>query len=118
MKRARPDRPRRLAALIQESLGRHLTRDVRDPRIGFVTVTGVEVAPDASVATIRVSVMGSDDEKNAAVQGLESARGYLRTQLAQELKLRNTPELRFRLDRGLEHARRINELLSQLHPEE
>ncbi len=82
--------------------------------MGFVTVTDVSVSPDISHATVQVSVMGSDDDKARALDGLNSAKGFLRSHLAGTLKLRVTPELHFSLDRGLEHARRIDELLDGL----
>ena len=110
----RRHRTQRIAARIQALLGEAIPRRVRDPRVGFVTVTGVEVSPDVSHAVVRVSVMGSDDEKERAMEGLASARGYLRTRLARTLGLRVAPELHFILDRGLEHATRIDELLDRL----
>lgn len=114
MKRAPHHRPERLAALLQETLAEALATQVKDPRVGFVTLTGVTVSPDGGHAAVRVSVMGSEEEKATALQGLESARGFLRTHLAGVLKLRTVPELHFQLDRGLEHAQRINQLLAEL----
>jgi ribosome-binding factor A len=107
-------RPERVAELIRQSVAAFLTGGVRDPRIGFVTVTGVEVTPDLSHATVNVSVMGSDEEKATSLEGLGSAARYLRAQLAKELPLRTCPELHFRLDRGIEHAQRINQVLKDL----
>lgn len=104
----------RLAALLRETLARALTAQVRDPRVGFVTITGVVMSPDATHATVRVSVMGTEEQKASAMAGLDSARGFLRTHVARALRLRSTPELHFRLDRGLEHAQRINQLLTEL----
>jgi ribosome-binding factor A len=117
MKRGHRHRPERLAALIQETLAAALATRVKDPRVGFVTITGVEVTPDGQHATVRFSVMGSEDEKARALEGLEHARGFLRTHLAAQLDTRVTPELRFELDRGLEHAQRIDELLGRLRRE-
>lgn len=117
MKRSRRHRVERLAALIRETLATALTTQLKDPRIGFVTITGVEVTPDGQHATVRFSVLGSDEDKGRAVEGLEHARGFLRSHLATRLELRTTPELRFELDRGLEHARRIDELLDGLRTE-
>lgn len=114
MRRAPRHRPERLAALLQETLAQALATHLKDPRVGFVTVTGVTVSPDGSHAVVRVSVMGTGDEKASAMAGLDSARGFLRTHLAGALSLRTIPELHFQLDRGLEHAQRINQLLAQL----
>lgn len=118
MARAPKHRPERIAGLIQETVAAALAKEVKDPRVGFVTVTGVTVSPDGGHATVRVSVMGTDDEKTRALAGLESARGFLRSHLARSLTLRTTPDLRFELDRGLEHAAHIERLLAQIrHPE-
>lgn len=114
MTRSHRHRPERVAALIQETVADALATSVKDPRVGFVTITGVAVSPDATHATIRVSVMGSDEDKARALEGLESARGYLRTHVAQTLTLRVAPELHFVLDRGLEHAQRIDQILQQI----
>jgi ribosome-binding factor A len=114
MTRSHRHRPERLAALVQETLAAALTTTLKDPRIGFVTITGVQVTADCQHATVRVSVLGTDEEKGRALEGLEHARGFLRTYLAERLELRVIPELRFELDRGLEHARRIETLLEQL----
>jgi ribosome-binding factor A len=107
-------RPERVGELIRQTVGEFLTGNVRDPRIGFVTVTGVEVSPDLSHANVRVSVMGSDEEKAKSLEGLASAARYLRAQLARELRLRTSPELHFHLDRGIEHAQRIDRVLKEL----
>src|SRR5712691_12395600 len=114
MKQRPTHRPERLAELIRQTVAAFLTGNVRDPRIGFVTVTGVEVSADLSHAAVRVSVMGSDEEKARSLEGLTSAAGFLRAQLARRLTLRTTPELRFQLDRGLEHAQQIDRVLKEL----
>jgi len=107
-------RPERVGELIRQTVAAFLTGDVRDPRIGFVTVTGVEVTTDLSHAAVRVSVMGSEEEKARSLEGLASAAGFLRAQLSLQLALRTTPELRFQLDRGLEHAQQIDKVLKEL----
>ncbi len=115
MRGARPShRPERLAELVRETVAGFLTGGVRDPRIGFVTVTGVDVSADLQHARVRVSVMGTEEEKARSLEGLESAAGFLRAQLSRELRLRTSPELHFALDRGLEHAQQIDRLLQQL----
>lgn len=114
MMRRPSHRPERVAEVIRQTVAEFLTSNVRDPRIGFVTVTAVEVSADLAHARVRVSVMGSDAEKAKSLEGLESAARFLRAQLARELHLRVTPELRFELDRGLEHALRIDQVLKQL----
>jgi len=113
MKR-RSHRPERVSEMVRHAVGAFLTGDVRDPRIGFVTVTAVEVSPDLSHANVRVSVLGTDEEKARSLEGLASAARYLRAQLSKELHLRTSPELHFHLDRGIEHAQRIDRVLKEL----
>jgi ribosome-binding factor A len=107
-------RPERVAALIHETLAAAVSNLLKDPRVGFATVTGVTVTPDIAHAEVRVSVMGSEQEKAEAMAGLASATGFLRTHLARTLTLRAAPELHFVLDRGMEHAQRIDRLLDDL----
>jgi ribosome-binding factor A len=107
-------RPERVSELIRQAVGQFLTGDVRDPRIGFVTVIGVDVSADLSHANVRVSVMGTEEEKAQSLVGLASAARYLRAQLSGDLHLRTSPELHFHLDRGLEHAQRIDQVLKEL----
>lgn len=114
MMRRPSHRPERVGEVIRQIVAEFLTSAVRDPRIGFVTVTAVTVSGDLAHARVRVSVMGADDEKAKTLEGLESAARFLRSELARQLHLRVTPELRFELDRGLEHALRIDEVLKRL----
>jgi ribosome-binding factor A len=107
-------RPERVAEAIRQTVAAFLTGNARDPRIGFVTVTAVEVSADLGHARVRVSVMGSEEDKATSLLGLASAARFLRTQLGRDLALRVTPELRFELDRGLDHAQRIDQVLRQL----
>ncbi|MGH7538428.1 MAG: 30S ribosome-binding factor RbfA [Gemmatimonadales bacterium] len=111
-------RPERVGELIRQSVAEFLTGNVRDPRIGFVTVTGVEVSADLAHATVRVSVMGSEEEKTKSLEGLASAARFLRASLSRTLRLRTNPELHFRLDRGLEHAQQIDRVLKELKENE
>lgn len=107
-------RPERTAALLKETIAVALMSQVKDPRVGFVTVTAVEVSRDVSVARVKISVLGDEDEKARALEGVKSASGFLRSLVARELKLRSVPELRFELDTGLEHAARVNEIFAEL----
>ncbi len=107
-------RPERLATLIRESLAEALVTELKDPRVGFVTITGASVSPDGSHATIRVSPMGSAEEKKRAMEGLSSARGFLRTHLARKLNMRNAPQLHIVLDDSLEYANKIDTILRDL----
>jgi ribosome-binding factor A len=110
-------RPEQVAETVRQLVAEALLTQLRDPRIGFVTVTAVEVTNDLSYATVRVSVMGDDEAKARALEGLESAAGFLRGRLSKVLSSRIVPEIRFELDRGLEHAQRIESILSELRRE-
>jgi ribosome-binding factor A len=107
-------RPDQVGETIRQVIADALLTELRDPRIGFVTVTGVRVTNDLSVATVRVSIMGSEPERSAALEGLESAAGFLRSRAGRALTARVVPEIRFELDRGADHAARINQILADL----
>jgi ribosome-binding factor A len=110
-------RPDQVAETVRQVIAELLLTELRDPRIGFVTVTSVEVTNDLSVATVRVSVMGEETERVEALKGLESAAGFLRGRVGKVLTTRIIPEIRFELDRGLEHAAKINRILGELRTE-
>ena len=111
-------RPEQMAETLRQVITESLMREVRDPRVGFLTVTGVLVSNDLSHARVMVSVPGEDAEKARAIEGLQSAAGFLRSRAARALTTRTVPELHFELDRGLEHAARINELLNTIRQED
>jgi ribosome-binding factor A len=110
-------RPEQVAETLRQVIADALTRDVRDPRVGFVTLTGVLVTNDLSHARIMVTVPGEEADKTRALEGLQSAAGFLRSRAARSLSTRSVPELHFELDRGLEHAARISELLNDIRRE-
>jgi ribosome-binding factor A len=107
-----------MAETLRQVITDALAREVRDPRVGFVTVTAVLVSNDLSHARVMVSAPGEDADKARALEGLQSAAGFLRTRAARALTTRTVPELHFELDRGLEHAARINELLNTIKRED
>lgn len=105
----------RVAEAIREVVARFLTEGVKDPRIvGFVTVTGVDVTKDLRHARVFVSVMATDEERARTLEGLASLAAHLRSHVARAVRLRLAPELEFRLDKSVEHAARIETLLTQL----
>jgi len=110
-------RTQRIGDLIRAELAVLLQREIRDPRVRLATVSHVEVSRDLRHAVVRVSALGEESQRAAAVEGLEHARGFLRRELAHRLSLRFTPELRFVLDRGAEHSQAISELLDGLSTE-
>ena len=105
------DRMRRVDEAIREVLSDAITTDLKDPRVGFVTVTAVETSPDLRHARVHVSVMGTDAEKRRTLDGLRSAHGYLQGRVAGELRLKHTPALDFAMDETAERAARITRLL-------
>jgi ribosome-binding factor A len=104
----------RVNQLIKEEISLVLQHELKDPRLGFVTVTGVETSKDLRQAKVFVSVLGSDDQWAASFGALTSARGFVRNWLRHHLDLRVTPELVFRPDHSMEHAARIQHLLRHL----
>lgn len=110
-------RPGQVAELVRQVVAEALLREVRDPRIALVTVTGVRVTPDLSRARVAVIVHGTAEQRKEALAGLDHAAGFLRGQVARALATRTTPELVFEIDRGVEHAARIDELLANLKRE-
>jgi ribosome-binding factor A len=111
---------RRRLARLNEQLKRELAElvrtGVRDPRVGLVTVTAVEVTNDLSVARVFVQITGSEDDVTEALDGLSAAAPFLRSELGKELTIRRIPELRFQRDESLEHAMRIEKILSDVLP--
>lgn len=115
--RARPGRmrPDRVADMIRAELSEILQREVKDPRVRLSTISTVQVTRDLAHAKVLVSVLGTDPERDACIQALRKAQGFLRSALASRLRLRTTPELHFELDRGAEYSQRIEEILDSLH---
>jgi ribosome-binding factor A len=109
-------RMRRVNEAVREVLSAHID-DLKDPRIGFVTVTAVETSPDLSHARVYVSVLGDDAERGEALAGLQSAAGFLQSKLGAELTMKRTPTLQFLYDESIDHGMRINELLDDGDPQ-
>lgn len=110
-------RVEQVADLLRAELSELLQREVRDPRIGFVTITGVDVSPDLRNARVHVSCYGSDAEQRESVKALQHAAGFLRSALGARLRLRTVPQLNFRLDRSMAEAEEVQRALLQLAPE-
>ena len=107
-------RPDQVAEVVRQVVAEALLREVRDPRIQMVTITGIEVSPDLSYARILVTVHGDEAERDLALEGLERASGFLRSRVARALSTRITPALTFVADRGQEHAAKIEAILGAL----
>ena len=110
-------RTEKVQKLARQVLG-ELIGELKDPRIGFATVTTVRVSPDLRHARVWVSVMGTEEEQKATIEGLESAKPRLRKELGHQMRLKYLPELVFELDQQIGEALRVEELLHKLHEEE
>jgi ribosome-binding factor A len=104
----------RVNQLIKEEISTLLQRELKDPRLGFVTVTEVETSKDLRSAKVFVSVLGDERQWTASLAALASARGFVRNWLRQHLDLRVTPDIDFRADHSMEHAAKIQSLLKQV----
>lgn len=105
-------RGHRVAQLVQQELGRLLVEGLKDPRIGFTTVTEVRLTPDLRAGEVYVSVIGQDAERQESLAGLKAAAGFLRRALGQRLQLRYVPHLNFVLDITLDQAQRLEAVLA------
>lgn len=110
-------RQEKVQKLARKVLGELIT-ELKDPRVGFTTVTAVRVTPDLRHARVFVSVLGTSEEQERTMQGLESAKPRLRSELGHEMRLKFTPELVFELDHVEETATRVEDLLRQIHESE
>ncbi len=108
----------RVNQLFKEAISELLQRELKDPRLGFVTVTDVEVSKDLRTAKVYVSVFGTDEEWRASLTALESGKGFIRNWLRQHLTLRIIPTLTFYPDRSMAHAASIQSLLAELKARE
>jgi ribosome-binding factor A len=110
-------RSERVADLVRKEISEMLVRTVKDPRIGFVTITRVTVTDDCRSARIYYSVVGSPDEREQSLEGLNSAKGYIRRELGHRMKLKYTPEIVFQFDPSVEYAVHMGELIHHLQEE-
>ena len=107
------DRMRRVDEAMREVLSGAITSELKDPRVGFVTVTSVDTAPDLRHARVYVSVLGTDPVRRRSLDGLRSAHGYLQRRVAEELHLKHTPTLAFEYDDTTDRGQRISELIDR-----
>lgn len=105
------DRMRRVNEAVREVLSARLVEGLKDPRIGFVTVTSVDTSPDLRHARVYVSVLGDDAQRDATLAGLASAHGVLQQAIATELRMKRTPTLEFVFDESIDRGMRISKLL-------
>jgi ribosome-binding factor A len=111
-------RPQRVALQIQHEISLMIFRDMKDRRIGFVTVTGVQISPDLRHAKVFVSLMGSEDEKNESLAVLNHATGWVRHELGQRIRMKFLPEIIFLTDTSQEYGERIDRLIDEIREHE
>ncbi|MCX5678483.1 MAG: 30S ribosome-binding factor RbfA [Candidatus Omnitrophica bacterium] len=107
----------RVQEAIRQEVSKILHDEIRDPRLGFLTITGVELTKDLRYARIYFSVLGEDKDKKLALKGLNSAKGYIKGLLGDRVKLRYMPEIEFKIDETLERTQRIYELFDKIKKE-
>jgi ribosome-binding factor A len=111
------DRMRRVNAAVREVLS-EAVGELKDPRIGFVTITGVETTTDLRQAVVFVSVLGSERKREQSIDGLQAAHGLLQARIARELRLKRTPQLTFEYDPSVERGVRMTQLIDELAPDD
>jgi ribosome-binding factor A len=108
-------RPQRLALQIQQEISLMISRNMKDRRVGFVTVTGVQMSPDLRHAKIFISLMGSESEKKESLEALNHATGWMRHELGQKIRTRFLPELIFLMDTSQDYGNHIDSLIAEIH---
>jgi ribosome-binding factor A len=109
------ERMRRVNESLRQVLSEALL-ELKDPRIGFVTVTGVQASSDLRHATVYVSVLGNEKKRLKSMSGLDAAHGVLQARISRELRMKRTPQLEFEYDRTVEHGVRMSKLIDELAP--
>ena len=110
-------RPERIASEMREIISTIIVEEIKDPRIGFITITRIEVTPDIRNAKVYFSCLGDKKEKDYATEGLNSASGYIRKNLGEKMRFKFVPELLFRLDESSEYSIHLNEIFDKIHKE-
>ena len=111
-------RAHRVGELIQQEISALLIRGLKDPRIGFVTITGVDVTPDLHLARVYYTVVGDEDARRQTAAGLKSSTPFIRQQLGRQLRMKYLPDLIFEYDTSIEYGNRIESLLRAIHTDE
>jgi ribosome-binding factor A len=107
----------RVGEQIKKEISSIIQSELKDPRIGFITVTGVEITNDLSQAKVFLSVLGTDEQKEETLKALGRSSGYIRSELGKRIRLRKVPELMFRLDASIDYGSKIERLLEQVNGE-
>ncbi|MBP1931534.1 30S ribosome-binding factor RbfA [Ammoniphilus resinae] len=104
----------RIGEQMKKELSQIIQREIKDPRIGFVTVTAVEVTGDLQQAKVYVSVMGNEEQTENSLAALQKAKGFIRTEVGRRIQLRHTPELLFKIDKSIEYGSKIETILGDI----
>ena len=107
-------RPERVQEALRQEISKVALEEIKDPRIGFLTITRVELTKDLRYAKVYFSVLGGAKEKALALKGLNSAKGYIKGMVADRIKLRLVPEISFRIDESIEHTKEIYDLFKRI----
>ncbi|GIN70431.1 ribosome-binding factor A [Bacillus sp. J14TS2] len=110
-------RANRVGEQMKKELGEIIGRKLKDPRVGFVTVTDVQVTGDLQQATIFISVLGDEDQMEATLKGLSKAKGFIRSEIGKRIRLRKTPEITFEFDESIGYGNKIESILKELKDE-
>ncbi|TCP30290.1 ribosome-binding factor A [Scopulibacillus darangshiensis] len=108
-------RAHRVGEQMKKELSDIIGNRIKDPRVGFVTVTGVDVTGDLQQATVYITVLGNDEQKEDTISGLSKAKGFIRSEVGKRIRLRKTPEISFKFDESIEYGNRIDRLLHDLN---
>lgn len=111
-------RANRVGEQMKKELGEIISRKLKDPRIGFVTVTDVQVTGDLQQATVFISVLGDEQQREDSLIGLTKATGFIRSEIGQRIRLRKTPEIFFEYDESIDYGNRIESLLNKIKAED
>ncbi|MCJ8006308.1 30S ribosome-binding factor RbfA [Lederbergia wuyishanensis] len=107
-------RANRVGEQMKKELGEIISRKIKDPRVGFVTITDVHVTGDLQQATVYISVLGDEEQKENTLKGLDKAKGFIRSEIGQRIRLRKTPEISFEFDESIGYGNRIESILKQI----
>lgn len=110
-------RPERVQEALRQEISKIVQNEIKDPRIGFITITKVDLTKDLRYAKVYFSVLGEMKDKDLALKGLNSAKGYIKNLVAERIKLRFVPEVIFKIDDSLEHTKEIYDLLDRIKKE-
>ncbi|MGP1907543.1 30S ribosome-binding factor RbfA [Metabacillus sp. JX24] len=110
-------RANRVGEQMKKELGEIISRKIKDPRIGFVTVTDVRVSGDLQIAKVYISVLGDAEKREDTLKGLAKAKGFIRSEIGQRIRLRKTPEILFEFDESVDYGNRIETLIHEINQE-